>query len=114
WARDLSSPAGFDMDARLLVVPDDRGDVHAFSRGGASVWRQDKLRRRALAAPLLLSRHVVIGDGTGLVHGLSRDDGAVAARLTTDGSAIVSAPVAAAGLAIVQTGAGGLYAIRIE
>lgn len=114
WARDVSAPAGFDMDANLLVVPDERGDVHAFSRRGASVWKQEKLQRRGLAAPLLLSAHVAIGDSTGLVHGLKRDDGAIAARLTTDGSPIVSAPVAAAGLAIVQTSKGAVYAIRIE
>lgn len=114
WARDISSPAGFDMDARLLVVPDERGNVHAFSRRGASVWKQEKLQRRGLAAPLLLSGHVAIGDSTGLVHGLKRDDGAIAARLSTDGSAILGAPVAAAGLAIVQTSSGALYALRIE
>ncbi len=114
WVRDLSSPSGFDMDGEMLVSPDDRGDVHAFSRRGASVWRQDGLRRRELAAPLLLPRFVAIGDNTGLVHALQRDDGRVAARLTTDGSRIVSAPVAAAGLAVVQTSAGGLYAFRID
>lgn len=114
WARDLSSPSGFDMDGELLVAPDDRGDVHAFSRRGASVWRQDGLRRRELAAPLLLPRFVALGDQSGLVHVLQRDDGRVAARMTTDGSPIVSMPVAAGGLAVVQTSAGGLYAFRIE
>ncbi len=114
WARDLSSPSGFDMDGQFVVAPDDRGDVHAFSRRGASLWRQEALRRRELAAPLLLPRFVAIGDRTGLVHALERDDGEIAARLTTDGSRIVSAPVAAAGLAVVQTSAGGLYAFRIE
>ncbi|MCD6674536.1 MAG: outer membrane protein assembly factor BamB [Burkholderiaceae bacterium] len=114
WARELSSPSGFDMDAELVVAPDDRGNVQAFSRRGASVWKQDGLNRRELSAPLLLPRFVVIGDHTGLVHALQREDGRVAARLTTDGSRIVSAPVAAAGLAVVQTSGGGLYAFRID
>jgi len=114
WVRELSSPSGFDMDADLVVSPDDRGDVHAYSRRGASVWRQDGLRRRELAAPLLVPRFVAIGDNTGLVHALQRDDGRIAARLATDGSRIVSAPVAAAGFAVVQTSGGGLYAFRID
>lgn len=114
WARDLSSASGFDMDARLLVVPDDEGNVNAYSERGASVWRQDKLRRRELSAPLLLPGFVLVGDRTGLVHALVRDDGAIAARLATDGSPIVVAPVAASGLGVVQTTEGGLYAIRIE
>jgi len=114
WARDLSSAAGLDLDGRLLVVSDERGDVHAFARGGASVWRQDKLRQRALSAPLLLARGVLLGDNTGLVHGLSRDDGALDARVATDGSPIVAAPVRAGGLAVVQTSAGALYALTVE
>jgi len=114
WARELSSASGLDLDANLLVVPDERGEVQAFSRSGASVWRQDKLRQRGLSAPLLTSRFVLVGDSTGLVHALARDDGALAARLSTDGSALVAAPVAAGGLAIVQTSAGGLFAAAVE
>jgi len=114
WARDLSSASGLDLDANLLVVPDERGEVQAFSRSGASVWRQDKLRQRGLSAPLLTSRFVLVGDSAGLVHALARDNGALAARLSTDGSALVAAPVAADGLAIVQTSAGGLFAAAVE
>ncbi|RPH59369.1 MAG: outer membrane protein assembly factor BamB, partial [Burkholderiales bacterium] len=61
WARELSSPSGLDVDGRLVVVPDDRGQVHAFARSGASVWRQDKLRLRGLSAPLLVPGFVLIG-----------------------------------------------------
>jgi len=114
WGRELSSPSGFDMDDELVVAPDDGGNVHAFSRRGASVWRQEGLQRRDLAAPLLLPGFVVLGDQSGLVHALRREDGAVAARMTTDGSRIVSAPVAAGGLAVVQTSGGGLYAFRFD
>lgn len=114
WGRELSSPSGFDMDEEIVVSPDDGGHVHAFSRRGASVWRQEGLHRRELAAPLLLPRFVVLGDQGGLVHVLQRDDGAVAARMSTDGSRIVSAPVAASGLAVVQTSDGGLYAFRVD
>lgn len=114
WSRALSSPSGFDMDDQFVVSPDDAGNVHAFSRSGSSLWRQDGLSRRELAAPLLLPRFVVLGDQTGLVHVLEREDGRVAARLTTDGSRIVSAPVAAGGLAVVQTSGGSLHAFRID
>ncbi len=114
WSREVSSPSGLDLDARLVVVPDERGEVHAYSRSGASMWRQDKLRGRNLSAPLLLPRFVVLGDSTGLLHVLQREDGAIAGRVATDGSAIVAAPVAAAGLAVAQTTAGALYALSVE
>lgn len=114
WSRDVSSASGFDMDARLLAVADDRGQVQAFSRSGSSLWRQDKLAGRTLSAPLSLGPVLLLGDGQGLVHLLSRDDGAVAGRFATDGSAIVSAPVAAGRVGIVQTTSGMVAGIALE
>ncbi len=115
WSRELSVAAGIDLDARMVVAPDAEGDVQAFSRsGGASVWRQDKLRRRQPSAPLLTDAHVVVGDSLGLLHVLSRDDGSLEARLATDGKAMVGAPVRWRNLAIVQTAGGTLYAVAVD
>ena len=114
WSRDVKGARGFDLDARLVGIVDERDHVHAFSRTGSSVWRQDKFGGRVLSAPASLGPVLVAGDSRGLVHLLSRDDGAVAGRFTTDGSPIVSAPVAAGRLAIVQTSAGSLVAIELE
>jgi outer membrane protein assembly factor BamB len=48
------------------------------------------------------------------VHVLSREDGAFVARLSTDGSAIVTAPVAQQARAVVQTETGGLYVVAFK
>ena len=114
WARDLSAAAGIDLDATLIVAPDAQGDVQAFSRGGASVWRQDKLRQRQPSAPLLAGEHVIVGDSLGLVHALSRDDGSLEARLATDGTAIVGAAARWRNVALVQTTGGTLYAVAVD
>jgi outer membrane protein assembly factor BamB len=114
WSRELSAAAGIDLDPRLVVAVDSAGEVHAFSRSGASMWRQDKLRRRQPSAPLLTPSHVVVGDSLGLLHVLARGDGAMAARLTTDDTAIVGAPVAWRNLAIAQTTGGTLFAVAVE
>ena len=55
------------------------------------------LRVTGLTAPLVLGRSVVVGDASGFVHLLSREAGSLLNRLSTDGSAIAAAPVAAAG-----------------
>ena len=60
----------------------------------------------------MLGRSVVLGDGTGLVHLLSRQDGSALDRLTTDGSGIAATPVAAGNTLVVVTRAGGVYAYR--
>lgn len=114
WGRDFAAAAGIDLDSREVVAVDAEGGVQAFSRSGASLWRQDSLKRRQPSAPLLIGSRVVVGDSLGLLHVLSRDDGALQARLATDGSALVGAPVPWRNLAIAQTTGGALYAVSVD
>lgn len=116
WARDVSSVAGIAVDARHLYVTDDRSAVQALNKGsGASLWRQDKLAGRAVSGPLALGQHVVVGDFEGYVHLISKEDGSFAARIETDGSAISAPPLALDATSfLVQTRAGGVYAITVK
>lgn len=116
WARELSSIAGVAVDAGLLYVTDDRNAVLALNKAsGASVWRQDKLSGRNVSGPLPFGRYVVVGDLEGYVHLISREDGSFAGRLATDGSAISAPPVALdQSTFLVQTRAGGVYAITVQ
>ncbi len=116
WSRDVSSLAGLGVDERNLYVTDDKNAVAAFDKSnGASLWRQDKLERRNVSAPLPIGRYVVVGDLEGYVHLLSRDDGSFAARIATDGSAIGARPLALdLTTFLVQTRNGGVFAITIQ
>jgi outer membrane protein assembly factor BamB len=63
----------------------------------------------------VIGRFVVVGDLEGYVHLVSREDGAFAARMATDGSAISAPPVAIDSSSfVVQTRKGGVYAITIQ
>lgn len=113
WSREMSSSAGLDIDARYVYVTDDKGAVHALDRNsGASVWKQDKLALRELSRPLALGAQVAVADYQGVVHLLRREDGAFAARATTDGSAVRAEPVRFGSGLLVQTANGGLYALE--
>jgi outer membrane protein assembly factor BamB len=109
----MSSSAGLDIDNRYVYVTDDKGAVHALDRNsGASIWKQDKLSRRGVSRPLALGGgRVAVADYQGMVHLLRQEDGAFAARATTDGSAIRAEPVRIGGGILVQTANGGLYAL---
>jgi outer membrane protein assembly factor BamB len=115
WSRDLSSNAGLDMDARYVYVSDDHGAVHALDRAnGTSVWKQDKLANRSLSRPIALGSQIAVGDFQGYVHLLRRDDGAFAVRVATDDSAIAAEPQRLGNGFIVQTKAGGLFALAVH
>lgn len=115
WSRDVSSSVGLDIDERNLYVTDEKGAVLAFDRtSGASVWKQDKLALRGVSRPLAVGGYVTVADYQGYVHVLRREDGAFAARLATDGSA-VRADLQHAGTGLlVQTVKGGLHALEVR
>lgn len=115
WTRPASGTEGIHGDGTMLFGTESNGTVIAWKRSdGAQAWSLDKLRYRRLTAPLLLGRSVVVGDDSGLVHLLSRDDGTFLNRLTTDGSGVAAAPVAAGETLVVVTRNGGIYGFRPE
>jgi outer membrane protein assembly factor BamB len=112
WARELSSVTGVSADARYAYVSDERGAVHALDRtNGRSLWRQERLAHRQLTLPLPHGDTVAVGDFEGYVHLLARASGAFAGRAETDGSPVGAAPIALSGGLLVQTRAGGLFAL---
>lgn len=115
WSREFSSSVGMDRDDRLLFVTDDADAVHALdASNGASVWKQDALKRRGVSRPLAVDGLVAVGDVEGYVHLLDRSSGEFAARARTDGSAIVAEPrPLGADSLVVQTRDGGLYVFAV-
>ncbi|MDQ2990336.1 MAG: PQQ-binding-like beta-propeller repeat protein, partial [Pseudomonadota bacterium] len=115
WTKELSSDVGVAVDQRFVFATDDKGSVLAFSReAGSSAWKNDKLGYRRLSTPVSYGRAVAVGDYQGIVHFLSREDGAFLARAATDGSAVVATPLVAGSNLIFQTQSGTVTAIAVE
>ncbi len=113
WTKPASGFQGLGGDDRLVFGSESDGRVQAWQRSsGDAAWSMDRLKYRELTAPVALGRVVAVGDGTGLVHLISREDGAEMARLSTDGSAIVGAPLLVGPSLVVQTRNGGVFAWR--
>lgn len=114
WARDTSSNSGLSMDERNLYVTDDKDAVTAYDKiSGRAGWRQDKLARRQVTAPLALGAWVVVADGEGYVHVLSSDDGSFVARAKVD-SSVRTAPADIGPGFAVQTSKGSVVAFRLK
>lgn len=115
WAKEFSSDVGIGADDKYVFAADERGILNAFTADtGASVWRNDKLLNRRLSAPAAYDRAVAVGDAEGYVHFLSRDDGSFLGRTSTDGSAIMAAPLATGNSLILQTKAGTVLAVASD
>lgn len=113
WTQTANGAEGVDGDDQLVFGTESNGTVIAWKRqDGAKAWTSERLQYRKLSAPLVLGRSVVIGDDSGLVHLLSREDGAALNRLPTDGSGVSVGPVASADTLVVVTRNGGIYGFR--
>jgi outer membrane protein assembly factor BamB len=114
WARDISSNSGLAMDASKLYLTDDKDAVTAYDKAsGRAGWRQDKLARRQVTAPLAFGDWVVVADGEGYVHVLSAEDGSFVARAEVDGG-VRTAPVDIGPGFAVQTDKGTVVAFRLK
>lgn len=115
WSKPASGAVGLSSDEKFVFGAESDGKVVAWRRtDGERVWASERLRYRGLSAPLAIGRSVAVGDASGLVHFLSREDGSPLNRLPTDGSAIVTAPVMAGGALVVVTRNGGIFGFKPE
>ena len=113
WTRPSQGAVGLGGDAQHVVGADSDGRLVAWRRdNGEPAWSLERFKHRGLTAPVVLNGHLAVGDEQGLVHWLNLKTAADVARWRADGSAIVGAPVTAAGMVVVQTRKGGVYAWR--
>ncbi len=115
WTKPAVGATGVQGDRDLVFGTEADGTVVAWRRAdGERAWTQELLRYRNLGSPLVAGRSVVVGDGGGLLHFLSREDGSPVARVSTDGSAIAVAPVLAGNTLVVVTRNGGVFGFQPE
>ena len=115
WTKEVSSDVGVGADQLFVFAADEKGAITAFNRdSGASAWKNDKLGYRRLSTPVSYGRFVAVGDYQGVIHFLSREDGAFLARAATDGSAVMATPLVAGSNLIFQTQSGTVTAIAVE
>lgn len=110
WTKPANGAQGVHGDDKRVFGTESDGVVRAWRRtDGERAWTTDVLRYRSLSAPLVVGRSVAMGDFAGIVHLLSREDGSLLNRLTTDGSPITAAPVLVGNTLVVVTRNGGIF-----
>jgi len=113
WTKTADGSVGLDGDERLVFAVESDGKIISWKRvDGEAGWRSEQLRYRGLTAPRVVGRSIAIGDASGFVHLLSREDGALLNRLTTDGSAIIATPALVGETLVVVTQAGTIFGFQ--
>ena len=115
WTKAAVGAEGLGGDDRFVYGTEANGDVVAWRReDGERAWLSERLKYRTLTSPLAVGRTLVIGEGNGTLHFVSREDGALLNRITPDGSAIAAAPVLVGNTVVVVTRNGGVFGYRPE
>ena len=116
WTRAARGMVGLGGDEQLVFGTESDGRLLAWRRDtGQIVWSMDRLLNRQLGVALVLGKDmVVVGDSSGLVHLVSREDGSELARLMTDNAPILSSPMQLDSTLLVQTHKGGVFAWRLQ
>ena len=115
WSTPSNGVVGVHGNERSVFGVEADGKILAWSRAnGDRQWVSERLKYRAMTAPLAVGRSVAVGDDIGLIHLLSVEDGSPLNRLTTDGSAIAATPVLAGDTLVAVTRNGGVFGFRPE
>ena len=115
WSRPAQGHQGLDGDEARIYGSESDGKVLAWSRETTqTAWTQEALRFRGLTAPLVMGSSLVLGDESGWLHFLSRENGQPVQRLATDGSPVVLRPVLAGQTLVVVNRSGQVTGYRTQ
>lgn len=115
WQRDFSSVGGLDVDAQGVVSVTSDDAPRSYSATGDMRWEQQNFQGRRLTGPRISGGWVFFGERAGHLLLLERTEGRYVGQAATDGSPIIAAPqLLGAATVLVQTSAGGLFALRVR
>ena len=115
WAHDMSSYRGLAVDEENLYVTQSDGVVVAMrQRDGSELWRNDRLKLRALSTPVVISTAVVVADFKGYLYWLDKATGTLLARERVAKFRVGSQPVAVDDTVVVLDEGGKMAAYRAD
>jgi outer membrane protein assembly factor BamB len=115
WSKPAVGAEGVSGNESFVYGTESDGSVVAWRRAdGERAWQSTRFKNRVLTGPLAVGRSLVIGENTGTLHFVSRDDGSLLNRVTPDGSAIGVTPVMAGNTVVLVTANGGVFGYRPE
>lgn len=95
WKRPYSSANDMTTDNRNIYLATDKDHLVAVdARSGTELWVNNQLEHRLLTAPVIIERHVVVGDSEGYLYWLDRESGDFVSKQLVDESGFAVSPIA--------------------
>lgn len=114
WSRNIGGMNGVGADDQVVVAGDASDRLTAWRlANGDLAWSGDQFLNRKLTEPVLLAKQVLLGDFEGYVHVVDRETGKTRARLSTDGSPVLTLKLLG-DTVLAATKSGGLFAFKAE
>jgi outer membrane protein assembly factor BamB len=114
WSHEMSSYRGLAADEDNLYVTLADGIVVAMrQRDGLELWRNDKIKRRSLSAPVVNATAIAVADYQGYVHWLDKSTGELVARVHVKKQRVSNPPVGDDNTVVVLTDGGSMAAYRV-
>lgn len=86
WKKPASTYKNLALDDNKLYMTDSNDVIWAFNRSdGQVLWKQVSLKARNLTEPVIMDKHLVVGDKTGFLHVLAIKDGEILSRTKLSG-----------------------------
>ncbi len=115
WVKDLSSHSGLSLRRTQLAASDREDAVWVVDRrNGATLWRDEQLRRRQLTRPVFYGTHLVVVDVEGYMHFYDADSGEFSARTRATRNPPANAPLVVGNTLYLLDTDGTLSAWRAE
>ncbi|MBL8288177.1 MAG: outer membrane protein assembly factor BamB [Rubrivivax sp.] len=113
WSRNVGGARPLGGDAERVIGADASDRITAWKADNGDVlWTSERFMNRNLSGMLVAGPTLVFGDGDGYVHFLDAAGGQTQLRMTTDGTAVATTPLAAGNTVLVVTRDGGVFAFR--
>ena len=115
WTKTASGSSGIAGNESTMFGAEADGKLIGWRKSdGEKLWSSEMLRFRGLSSPVFVAGSVVVGDFEGFLHFISPKDGALLARVASDGSAISLAPVWVDETLVAVTTRGAVIGFRPE
>jgi outer membrane protein assembly factor BamB len=113
WSQDLAGYTDIAISGPTIYLTDSRGHVFALNReDGRKIWENKELAYRNVTGVTVANEYIVVGDGEGYLHWLSRDDGHFVAQQEIDSNGLYVPAIETDDYLYLQTRSGKLIAIE--